>query len=180
MLLLLFVVVFGDIIDDGGGVVICSIYTFKLGLVNSAVVKCLLVGVFLLFGEDSEKDALLLLLLLLLLLVVPVALFGESTCESGLLGCRFVVVVVVVVAEGDGTGDAHRPPLSLDDDVCASRERVVAHDANRLFLVVISRALLLLLSLSLSVCVCVCVRVCVPRFSMKTTTTRANQNNNGW
>ena len=163
MLLLLFVVVFGDIIDDGGGVVICSIYTFKLGLVNSAVVKCLLVGVFLLFGEDSEKDALLLLLLLLLLslLVVPVALFGESTCESGLLGCRFVVVVVVVVvAEGDGTGDAHRPPLSLDDDVCASRERVVAHDANRLFLVVISRALLLLLSLSLCVCVCVCV-MCV-------------------
>ena len=70
MLLLLFVVVFGDIIDDGGGVVICSIYTFKLGLVNSAVVKCLLVGVFLLFGEDSEKDALLLLLLLLLLVVV--------------------------------------------------------------------------------------------------------------
>ena len=67
-------------------------------------------------------------------------------------------------AEGDGTGDAHRPPLSLDDDVCASRERVVAHDANRLFLVVISRALLLLLSLS--VCVCVCVCVCVPCFSM--------------
>jgi hypothetical protein len=90
LLLLLFAIIDDDD-DDGGGVVICSTYTFKLGLVSSAVVKCLLVGVFPSFGEDSENDELEILLLGM------TALFGESTCESGLLVVCFAALVVVFV-----------------------------------------------------------------------------------
>jgi len=93
LLLLLFAIIDDD---DGGGVVICSTYTFKLGFVSSAVVKCLLVGVFPSFGEDSEKDELEILLL------ETTALFGESTCESGLLVVCFAALVFVgVVFVGD-------------------------------------------------------------------------------